>query len=532
MAAGGPLQDLCKKATCSICLEFFKDPVTITECDHNFCRGCLTGSWGESATEASCPQCKGKAQPGGLCPNLRLANVVEIAKKFTCQGGKEALCVKHEEPLELFCKVDEAPICLVCDRSKEHRFHVAIPLEEAFQENKTVIKAEERRVCEKHQEPLKLFCKDDGALMCLNCDRSKEHNYHEVIPIEEAAQEYKDQVCRYLEILKKERENMLAHKVDAIKESQDVLRKTKEEKEKAVAEFRQLRQFLEQQEKLLLTQMEEVEEEIARRREEHLAELSKELFSLQGLIQEMEEKCQQAASELLQDIGSTLQRYKKFETPEAFPSELRWRIWDFCDLHHFLEGVMKQFKATLMSGPPKQKVDVTLDPDTANSFLILSEDRKSVRCGNKVQSLPYNTERFDKCLIVLGCEGFTSGRHFWEVVGNGYGWSVGVARKSVTRKGYATDLKPEFGFWGVKKIDGNFMQIPKLYVGHSSSLPVLLRFTTRKIRVCLNYDKGQVSFFNADTAAHLHTFSGASFNGETVFPFFEVNSNAHFDLSF
>ncbi|CAI7935016.1 Hypothetical predicted protein [Podarcis lilfordi] len=75
-----------------------------------------------------------------------------------------------------------------------------------------------------------------------------------------------------------------------------------------VAEFRRLHQFLEEQEKRILAQMAEVEKEIAAKREAHLARLSRELSSLDSLIREMEEKLQEPASELLQDIRSFLQR--------------------------------------------------------------------------------------------------------------------------------------------------------------------------------------------------------------------------------
>ncbi|KAL8212939.1 UNVERIFIED_CONTAM: hypothetical protein K2H54_059700 [Gekko kuhli] len=262
MAAGGSLKALCEEASCSICLDYFSDPVMIAECSHNFCRACLTRSWEASgAAEASCPQCRGRAQPGSLRPNLQLANFVEIAKGLTLQEGKEA-----------------------------------------------VTAARQGRFCQKHQEPLKLFCKDDEALICVVCDRSKEHRDHETLPFEEASQEYKDQFCSFLEILKKEREGIVAYKEDVEKESQDLLKQAKGVKQETVAKFRQLHAFLEEQEKLLLGQMEEVEKMVARSRDQHLAELTEELASLESLIREMEEKSQQPAGDLLQDARRTFQR--------------------------------------------------------------------------------------------------------------------------------------------------------------------------------------------------------------------------------
>ncbi|XP_060125833.1 zinc finger protein RFP-like [Zootoca vivipara] len=156
-AAGGHLQRLRDEATCSICLDYFKDPVTIAECGHNFCRSCLIQYWGESEAEASCPQCRQRVQRRGLIPNRQLANMVEIAQNLSLQEGREEgegkgrmceegkgeggegrVCEKHREPLKLFCKEDKAPICVVCDRSKEHKPHEVIPLEEAFEEYKVM----------------------------------------------------------------------------------------------------------------------------------------------------------------------------------------------------------------------------------------------------------------------------------------------------------------------------------------------------------------------------------------------------------
>nr|XP_056722260.1 E3 ubiquitin-protein ligase TRIM7-like [Euleptes europaea] len=471
MASGSPSTDLEEEVICPICLECLTEPVTL-DCGHNFCRGCITDycdKW-EGLGHLECPVCKAEIQKGNFRSNWQLANLVE--------------------------------------KIKEKRFW---------------------RVCQKHQEPLKLFCKDEEALICWVCDRSKEHRDHETLPLEEASQEYKDQFCNRLEVLKKERERIVAYKAEVVKESQDLLEQTSGEKQEMAAEFRQLHSFLEEQEKRLLAQMEEVEKEVARNRDQHLAALSEELSFLDSLIREMEEKCQQPASELLQDARSTLQRYEEkeaFEDPAAFPLALKWRIWELTDLNPLLEGFKKQFKDTLDSGLHLQKANVTLDPDTAHPNVVLSEDRKSVRWGEKAQSLPSNPKRFSTRYIVLGREGFTAGRHFWEVlVGSEEEWFVGVARESVRRKGVFF-LSPEEEIWVVGKWRGDYWAVLK-----GQNLPLSLTWEPKRIRVTLNYAGGRVAFFDADRGSLLYEFSGASFRGETLLPYFEVCSKAHLKVS-
>ncbi|XP_053235191.1 E3 ubiquitin-protein ligase TRIM7-like isoform X2 [Podarcis raffonei] len=474
----GPVRDLCEEATCSICLDYFRDPVIIHECGHNFCRSCLIQCWEKSKGEASCPQCRGNVDQSSIGGNQQLANFVEITKKFSHLWGKQQ------------------------------------------GEGKGM-------VCEKHQEPLKLFCKEDQSPICLVCNVSKEHKSHEVVPLEEASQEYKDQISSCLDNVRNEREKILVFKANTEKESQDLLKQTGAEREKMVAEFRRLHQFLEEQEKLLLAQMAEVEKKIAAKREEHLARLSKELSSLDSLIREMEEKLQEPARELLQDIGSFLQRSQEKENledpPVAFPPDLKWKIWDFCDINPFLEGVMKKFRDTVEYGLQLQKENVTLDPDTAHPLLILSEDRKSVREGEVRQDLPDNPERFDTDGDVLGCEGFPAGRHFWEVtVGKEEGWGVGVARKSVKRKGVLYFNTTE-GIWGLGKWDGVYKLCSPLEAPVPSEEP-------ERIRVTLNCEGGRVSFYDADTAALLHADTAAPFSGETLQPYFFVKEKGNLIL--
>nr|XP_028576364.1 thaicobrin-like [Podarcis muralis] len=167
-----------------------------------------------------------------------------------------------------------------------------------------------------------------------------------------------------------------------------------------------------------------------------------------------------------------------------------------------------------------QVANVTLDPDTAHPILILSQDGKSVRRGDKPQALPNNPERFSHMPCVLGREGFTAGRHFWEVtVESGEDWTLGVARKSVERKGYFI-FSPEGGIWAVGKWGEKCLACTS-----PDDTPLSLFWEPRRIRVTLDYEGGRVSFSGADSGAELYTFSGASFSGETLLPFFYLGEN-------
>ncbi|NXS08887.1 TRIM7 ligase, partial [Neodrepanis coruscans] len=146
--------------------------------------------------------------------------------------------------------------------------------------------------------------------------------------------------------------------------------------------------------------------------------------------------------------------------------------------------------------------DLTLDPDSANHLLILSADLKSVRMGCRKQELPEHPKRFDTNSRVLASRGFRSGRHYWEVeVGPSDGWAFGVAKESVRRKGL-TQFSPEEGIW--------------------ARTPLCPGQKLSRVRVYLDYEGEEVSFYNADNMQHIFTFNVAF--REKVFPLFSVCS--------
>nr|XP_005312609.1 zinc finger protein RFP-like [Chrysemys picta bellii] len=467
MAAANPAQPLLAELTCSVCTDYFKDPVCL-DCGHNFCQACITRCWEGLHTNFRCPECRETFSQRNVKPNRKLRNIVEASRKLTLEPTKEP---------------------------------------------------EVGRVCEKHQRALDVFCQEDQTPICLLCHLSRDHREHTVVPIEEAAEEYKDQIQSRLEILKKEKEEILSFKLTGKIKSQELLNQLETEKQKIVSEVQQLRQFLEEQERLLLAQLEELNQEIEKRRDDYVAKLSEEISSFTSLISEMEQKCQQSASEFLQDIKSTLSRCerKTFQNPVAFSSELKWRIWESSQRNASVETIMKKFKDSLSSRQRLDKANVTLDPDTAHPKLIVSADQKSVR-GGTLQELPDNPERFDTAHCVLGCEGFTSGRHYWEVeVQWGGVCAVGVARESVSRKGEIS-FTPEQGIWAVECSEDHFWAL----TSPRQLIPFPPSRAPPRIRVYLDYELGQVVFFDAGTGDLIVIFPPASFAGERIRPFFRV----------
>uniref|UniRef100_A0A8C4U9K6 Tripartite motif containing 39 n=1 Tax=Falco tinnunculus TaxID=100819 RepID=A0A8C4U9K6_FALTI len=138
MSGADPLETLQVEASCSVCLEYLQDPVII-ECGHNFCRRCITRWWAELARDFPCPVCRKTSRHRALRPNRQLGNMVEAARQL--RGAKrkareESRCQAHGQALARFCRDDQAPVCLLCEISHAHRAHALVPLDDAALEYK------------------------------------------------------------------------------------------------------------------------------------------------------------------------------------------------------------------------------------------------------------------------------------------------------------------------------------------------------------------------------------------------------------
>ncbi|XP_070711774.1 E3 ubiquitin-protein ligase TRIM21-like [Pempheris klunzingeri] len=517
---------------CSICLDVLTDPVT-TSCGHNFCKTCITEHWNTN-DRFLCPVCK---EAFTTRPDLRVNTLLsEMVSQFRQSAQQDASSSSSEQqvskPGEVPCdvcagtKLKALKSCLVCllsycethlephlTASRLKRHQLIDPVENL-----------DSRMCTKHDKPLELFCKTDQTCVCVLCS-VLDHIGHKFVPLKE---EYEGQKA---ELGKTEAEiQQMIHKrrlkIEEIKRSADL---SQEDADRVIAEglqvFTSLKERVERGQAELINTIKEKQERAEKQAQAFIRELEQEISELMKRRTEVE---QLSRSEdhlhLLQSV-QTLNTNQPPATrdwtevsvpPPSYEGTVSRAV---AQLEQDLSKEMKKLIKAELRRVQKFAVDVTLDPDTANPYLILSDDGKQVNYGDVWKKLPDNPERFSEYIIVLGEQSFSSGRFYFEVQVKGKTeWYLGVARESINRKEEIT-LGPEDGYWTVWLSNGNEYRA-------AGSPPVLLslRSQPQKVGVFVDYEDGLVSFYDVDAAALIYSFTSCSFT-EKLFPFFSPGLN-------
>ncbi|XP_072893480.1 E3 ubiquitin-protein ligase TRIM39-like [Hemitrygon akajei] len=246
--------------------------------------------------------------------------------------------------------------------------------------------------------------------------------------------------------------------------------------------------------------------------EKNLLALQENIRIIQEEITKLKEQMDQKDSEMLLKDEARWNRRINDDIQELSVTDETLPVEKFDHLY-LLNTVLRETLDAI------NRVSVTLDVETAHLQLEVSEDRKSVRLTPTRRDLPDTWKRFTDGPCVLGSEGFTSGRHYWEVgvTGNRF-WCLGVAAESVEREGRVS-LSPETGFWVIRRVgevlhrDCDVIRVLPSPESRLAAGPI-----PGRVGVYLSYESGSVSFYNAETKSHLHTFTGNKFTGK-LYPF-------------
>ncbi|KAI4795930.1 hypothetical protein KUCAC02_029563 [Chaenocephalus aceratus] len=517
---------------CSICLDVFTDPVTIP-CGHNFCKNCITEHWDRS-DRCQCPMCN---KEFNTTPELQVNTFIsEMVAQFRQSAQQKASSSSSSSSEQTVFKPGEVP-CDVCTETKLKALksclvcltsycetHLEPHLTASSLKRHQLIDPVENledRMCPKHDKPLELFCKTDQTCVCMLCT-VLDHKMHDVVPLKEGYEGKKAELGK----TEAETQQMIQKrqlKIQEIKHSVDL---SKEEADREIAEgvqvFTALKESVERGQANLINTIKEKQKTTENQAEDFIKELEQDISELEKRSSEVEQVTHS------EDHLHLLQRFMSLKV--APPT----KDWTEVSIHSSHEGTvvravvqleetfskeMKKLIEAELKRVQRYAEDVTLDPDTASPYLILSDDGKQVSDGDVGNNLPDNPERFSDCPCVLGKQSFSSGRFYFEVQVRGKTeWDLGMARESINRK-ENIPLSPEEGYWSIWLRNGNEYEA-------LDDPPVLLSLKSQpqKVGVFVDYEEGLISFYDVDAAALIYSFTGCSF-AEKLFPYFSPCDN-------
>ncbi|KAM5200670.1 E3 ubiquitin-protein ligase TRIM38-like isoform 1-T1 [Hipposideros larvatus] len=460
MASATATERMREEATCSICLSLMTEPQSIS-CGHSFCQRCIEG----------------------FLDNL---------------GHQQPSLRQHP------CPQCQAPFRRTSLRPNTQLGNLIEIIKELDQE----------MTCKEHGEKLHLFCEDDEEFICWRCERSLQHMWHNTTLVEDACSGYKEELQKAVTNMRQLEKECMNRKALLPNQITEWNRKVELQRQKIQDDFKEFHSFLWEEEKSYLLRMEKENEQMLEALKDSEASLEHKRCELESHIQRLENRCQGSAQKLLQCPASAC--FRSSAVMLDMPVAPSLKIQTACDVSELYFGVKQ-----LLRG---YQVNVTLDPETAHPELILSEDHRQVTHRIPQNNVDIPRRRFTAYPCILGHNGFTSGRHYFEVyVGEGTQWELGLCMKNVQRDTNKW-RNPQSGFWAIRMVTK---------VGYWAMTcfptPLSLRKQPRLVGVFLDYEAGAVSFYNMTTPSHIFTFPRASFSG-TLRPYFRVYPSSPLSL--
>ncbi|XP_030634308.1 E3 ubiquitin/ISG15 ligase TRIM25-like [Chanos chanos] len=513
---------------CPVCLDLLKDPVTIP-CGHSYCMGCIKGCWDQDDQKGvySCSQCRQTFTPRPvLGKNAILAEVVEKLKTRLPAAAPPAYCDTGDVECGVCTgrKLKAIKSCLVCldsycqthfDRHEElhsGRRHKIIDANGKLEE----------KICSLHEKLFEYFCRTDQQCVCLLCVMDNHRGHETVSDVIERMERQKElgESQRKTQQRIQEREKEVQELRQAVESLRRSAQAAVEDSERIFTELirsierrrREVTELIRDQEKSELSRaegvLERLEQEISdlRRRDTELEQLSHTEDHIH-FLQSFPPLYALSKSEVLPSI--TISLHLSFEDVGKSVSQLKKQMLDFCKEEFERLSSTVVYINLLPHCEPKTREefllysrDLTLDPNTVNEFLCLSEGNKTVTWSDRVQSYPDHPERFNYFHQVL-CRESVSARCYWETEWSGrHGVRVSVSYKDIRRKGQGYEC-----VFGRNEQSWVFLCSPSSYsFWHNNKefkLPTVPN--SSRIGVYVDHRAGTLSFYSvSDTMTLLH----------------------------
>ncbi|XP_060901096.1 tripartite motif-containing protein 16-like isoform X1 [Labrus mixtus] len=455
--------------SCSICLDLLKDPVAIP-CGHSYCMNCIKSHWDteDEKTIYSCPQCRQDFTPRPvLGKNTMLADLVEKLKKTGLQAAPADHCYAGSDDVACdVCtgrKLKACKSCLVCLISfceKHLQPHYDSP---AYAKHKLVepSKKLQENVCSRHDEVMKMFCRTDQQSICYLCSVDEHKGHDTVSAAAERTERQRELGVSRQNIQQRiqDREKdvkLLQQEVEAINGSAD---KTVGNSEKIFTELIRLmekrrsdvKQQVRSQQQTEVSRVRELQEKL----EQEITELKRKDAELEKLSYTEDHNqflhdypSLSPLSESTHSSSIKIRPLRYFEDVTAAVSEVRDKLQDVLrEKWTNISQRVTEVDVLLPEPEPKTRAeflkyscDITLDPNTTHTQLLLSDENRKVTVMRKQQSYSSHPDRFTNRCQVLSKESLM-GRCYWEVKWGGKGVYVAVTYKNISRAGSSDECR-------------------------------------------------------------------------------------------
>ncbi|XP_050181565.1 E3 ubiquitin-protein ligase TRIM50 [Myiozetetes cayanensis] len=360
--------------------------------------------------------------------------------------------------------------------------------------------------CPTHHNPLSLFCELDHEVICGLCGTIGAHRQHRLTPIPAVHCRMKEELSVLLTNIQQCQRNLEEQCSKLINNKSRVAAEVDVYKWVVRKEFQELHRYIDEEKATFLRSIEGKAAQLISSIEAQVKQTSDALQRLREMQSSLEALGNENQLDFVRKYGSSQFRS---ELPSLHPGDGTFSPVSFKPCFHqddIKMTVWKRLHRRVLPAPEALK----LDPVTAHPLLELSKGDTVVQCGLS-QRRDSNPKRFNSSNCILTSKGFSCGRHYWEViVGTRNHWRLGVIRGTVSRKGKLSKC-PESGVWLIGLKDG------KVYEAFSSPrVPLPLTARPRRIGLFLHYERGQLSFYNADSPDELspiYTFQ-AEFQGQ------------------
>ncbi|XP_075965174.1 tripartite motif containing 35-28 [Anarhichas minor] len=345
--------------------------------------------------------------------------------------------------------------------------------------------------CNLHLKPLVLYCEKDEEPLCVDCVTL--HNTHTLWPLSEGAPMCKKELGFKVQIFEKKVETY-KKTTRKLSNAMEYIKYQAEQAEKQIkVEFERLRMALITEEALRLKALAAEEEQKIAAVQELIDSTNEDIASMNKLSDALKREMGNEDLALLRNFQKVKREAKWTRGDPYLPEDSLLNMGKHVGALSF--KIWKNMQAHVKYNP------VVLDPNTASPWLSLNADLSTVKESAERLTTPDNPDRFDPCVFVLGAEGYKSGKHRWDViVGDNPRWIVGVCKESVPRKKKFT-VSTSRGVWSIGLSKGVYT------VSTPERTELQVQQRPERIRIKLNFDKGEVSFWDGGTAKHLVTLT-------------------------